>query len=229
MFYGVFFLSSSCYAKTQYISDVLVITLRKDQNLQSEIIGYLKSDEPVKIIAENETLAQIENRKGLVGWVKKKFLIPGPTKKQIIEELRKENTDLKEKIKKISAAKPDNNASIEQSSSDHLQQITALKQNAVQSKALMAEADKELANLIKEIAALRTKNKEIADQLQKVVVIKPGSPESVQLPLSRKNGTKKDFSWPKKENIIWFLAGGAIMLFGFIVGIFSRRRKAYYY
>ncbi|MGD9212880.1 MAG: TIGR04211 family SH3 domain-containing protein [Desulfobacteraceae bacterium] len=222
-------MSSSCYAKTQYISDVLVITLRKDQNLQSEIIGYLKSDEPVKIIAENETLAQIENRKGLVGWVKKKFLIPGPTKKQIIEELRKENTDLKEKIKKISAAKPDNNASIEQSSSDHLQQITALKQNAVQSKALMAEADKELANLIKEIAALRTKNKEIADQLQKVVVIKPGSPESVQLPLSRKNGTKKDFSWPKKENIIWFLAGGAIMLFGFIVGIFSRRRKAYYY
>lgn len=226
---GIFVHAAPVCAQTLYISDRLVIALRESPNMESNIIGYLESSDPVQLLEEDDDLARVRTKEGIEGWVKKKFLDAELPKTLVIKNLIKENNDLKEKLDTMVKAAGGNPTAVKPDPRQ-LQHISELKENAQRSKALMDQTEKELTGLLQEIASLRLKNQAVADQLQSVASVTPESSGAETAPGSLDSKLKKfGISWPQKNDLKWFMAGGGIMLFGFIVGFLSRRKKSYFY
>ncbi len=219
---GLIFEAKS-HAAPQYVSDVLVISLRSGKDTESEVIGYLKSSQPVEILAQDATVAKIRTENGTVGWVQKRFLVSERPKSMVIEDLKRENAALKKKLRDLESAPARDEGDEQPVSADRLEQVSELKENAYRSKEVMQKAEKELTDLLEEHAILRTKNQAIADQLQ------TASPPTDQLEAQIQVIRGKGIPVPRKENLLWFMIGSVIMLIGFVVGFLSRRKKVYHY
>ena len=119
--------SSPIHAKTMYVTDNLVITVRKKPGLDYRVVSQLTSNEKVEILKTENSWAQISYNDNKIGWVVKRFLtekIPGPIqiaalKKTVkkIEDFEKENRALKPK-----------NAEMEERISSLLQENQKLKE-----------------------------------------------------------------------------------------------------
>jgi len=99
--------SSTTHAKTMYITDDLIITVRRKPSLDFKIVDKLTSNEKVDILKTEGSWAQISFKDNKTGWVLKRFLTeetPKPIqiaelKKTVkkIEVLEKENIALKQR------------------------------------------------------------------------------------------------------------------------------------
>lgn len=93
----IFSLSSRCIAtaKTMYVTDMVHASMRTGPSVKNKIIAFVKSNHPVEVLDESKdwSYVRIENRKE--GWMLSRFLIEGPTKEKIIEQLKTENEELK--------------------------------------------------------------------------------------------------------------------------------------
>ncbi len=118
--------SSPLHAKTMYVSDNLIITVRSNPGLEFRVVDQLTSNEKVDLLKTEKSWAQISynNKKG---WVVKRFLTEEmPDSIQIVElkktvkkveDLEKENRALKQK-----------NAEMEERISSLLQENQKLKE-----------------------------------------------------------------------------------------------------
>ncbi|MEE8381836.1 MAG: SH3 domain-containing protein [Thermodesulfobacteriota bacterium] len=118
--------SSPLHAKTMYVSDNLIITVRSNPGLEFRVVDQLTSNEKVDLLKTEKSWAQISynNKKG---WVVKRFLTEEmPDSIQIVElkktvkkaeDLEKENRVLKQK-----------NAEVEKRISSLLQENQKLKE-----------------------------------------------------------------------------------------------------
>jgi len=103
--------------KTRYVTDVNKITMRTGQGLDHKILAIVKSGEKVEIIKQDEAWTMIRRSDGKEGWVLSRFLSSKKPNRLILENLKikyetlsvqsasfqKENTELKEKNKQLSA------------------------------------------------------------------------------------------------------------------------------
>lgn len=89
------------WARTGYVSDRLILNLRKAPDNGSPVIQGLKSDTPVFILEEKNEFYKIELKSKETGWVEKKYIIFELPKTLIIDQLTQENNDLKDKLSKL--------------------------------------------------------------------------------------------------------------------------------
>ena len=131
--------SSPIHAKTMYVTDNLVITVRKKPGLDFKVVDQLTSNEKVEILKTENSWAQISYNDNKIGWVVKRFLteeIPGPI--QIAE--------LKKTIKKIEGFEKENralkqrNTAMEERISSLLQENQKLKEKPYRIMLLLAGA-----------------------------------------------------------------------------------------
>ncbi len=94
------FPSSTC-ARSGYVSDRLLLSFRQEPNDTSAIIKTLKSDTPVIILEEKKEFYKIELQSKETGWVEKKFIVSKLPKTIIIDKLKKENNNLKNKFSRF--------------------------------------------------------------------------------------------------------------------------------
>jgi SH3 domain protein len=88
-------------AKTQYVSDELLITLREGKGNEYKIIKTLRTGTPLEILEETEHYLKVHTEEGLEGWVLKQYITSETPKAKIISGLRQEIDRLKTESKDV--------------------------------------------------------------------------------------------------------------------------------
>jgi SH3 domain protein len=195
----------AAHADTQYVSDMLVLTIRDNSDNDANILGYLKTADPVEVLETGNRFMRIRTKEGLEGWVQKNFISTGKPKSIIIKEMKNEISQLKAKIGEF-----ENNRDAD------LNEIRASSQD---DKLKIEQLTVKYNNLLKEsktkVAALTGKR----DRLKAI---------NRKLNIEVDNLSQDLNSNPKTKRIKFFLAGAGVLLLGFFLGLSSKRKKSYY-
>lgn len=195
----------AAHADTQYVSDMLVLTIRDNPDKDANILGNLKTADPVEVLEVGDRFMRIRTQGGLEGWVQKNFISAGKPKAIIIKKMRNEISQLKAKIEKF-----------EKNRAADLNKIRAGRQDA---KLKIEQLTEKYNTLLKEsnkkIAALTGER----DQLKAI---------KTELNIEVDNLKKDLDSHPKTKRIQFFLTGAGVLLFGFFLGSSAKRKKSYY-
>lgn len=211
-------------AKTGYVSDMLMLTFRMGPGGSYDVIKTLKSNTPVTILKEENGFYKVELLSNEIGWVDKNFIIFEPPKTLIIEQLKRENQALVNKISKLESTTgmlKEKNASTENDFSQKIKSLEASLKTALDEKAkvnnlltdntrkynTLIEQSKNIQDIIKDNKLFEEKNETLSKELET---------------LQEKN--KNQF---KTGMIKWFLAGGLVLLLGWIIGqsVSSKKRR----
>ena len=192
-------LSFAAQAKTQYVSDHLVITVRTGQGAQFQIIKTLESGEHVEVLEVTDTgYTRIETADGTEGWVRTQYLAEEPVASEKLvkaeAKLLKTRTalnNLKEKFASLSKEHKILSQSQATLSTDKQQLDTEL--------ARLSEVAKKPILLDKQNRELQQKNVTLEKDLQR---------------LNQENYSLKDRS--QRE---WFIAGALVLFGGMILGL----------
>lgn len=170
LFYFIIFIMIIClfpslvWAKTGYVSDKLILNFRQGPDNASDIIKTLKSDTPVIILEEKNEFYKIELQSKETGWVEKNFIIFEMPKTIIIDQLKKENDSLKNKISNLNLLETDLQTIDDGSLSNKDVKYDDLIKNAGNIQKIIQENQiyqKKNLDLLKKLEQLETKNEDL--------------------------------------------------------------------
>ena len=211
-------------ADTQYVSDLLIISIRESQDPDAPVLGYLRSAAALEVLEETQDLMQVRTEDGIQGWVRKKFIVKDKPKAIIIGELEAEIARLEDDLKNLQQGADTQVlmntikeykrqvAALTSSLESEKKTTSALKKNLQKLNAThqtLAKKQKNTAATIKELSSVKDENQALKE---KIAAMPPIDSNSL-LP----------------ENMKWFLIGGGVLLLGFIMGRVLRRgeRRSY--
>ena len=191
-----------CHAQTAYVSDMLILTLRKGPGPSYPVISALKSDTPLTIIKESNGYLKVALSSGEQGWVDKKYVVTDPPKLIIIDRLKKENAVLEDKIRVLT----------EQTDQSAMEQLKKENQTLTQN----------IETLKSQYAALKTASANVSNTLEENKRLKTRN-ASLSAELAQQKGNN-GFMF-KTGMIKWFLAGVGVLLLGWVIGLSVSSRK----
>jgi SH3 domain protein len=192
-------------ADTQYVSDMLVLTIRDNPDKEANILGNLKTADPVEVLETGNRFMRIRTQEGLEGWVQKNFISAGKPKAIIIKEMKNEISQLKAKIEEFENNRDADLNEIRASSQHDKLKIEQLTEKY---NTLLKESKPKIAALTGDRDKLKALNTELNIEVDNL---------------------KQDLdSNPKTKRIQFFLVGAGVLLLGFFLGLSSKRKKSYY-
>lgn len=210
-------------AETRYVGDQLIITMRQGKSTQHKILKTLKTGTPLEVLEEDESYFKVRTSDGVEGYVLRQYVSSTPPKSQRIAELEILNSSLQKKISTLENTKSNVENQLktmqdkyEQDFSGLTSKSSGLEQNleqALNNERIMAEKYDTLlaqAENVVEIAAERDK---LSQQNKKL--------EAEYNTLLNKTSKLSD-----SRMIRWFLAGGGVFFFGWIIGKISRKKRS---
>jgi len=220
-----FVIPAPSLADIQYVSDLLIISIRDGQDPDAAVLGYLRSAAAVDILEETNELMRIRTEDGIQGWVRKKFIVPDKPKAVIINELNEKVAILEENIQTLQ----------EGSDAQGLQKlIDGYKQRVTNLTASLDNEKRTRLALQRDLKKVNTEHRQLVNQSKKN---QEASKELASL--KNENKTLKDklasIPPPADEtpmlsgNMKWFLIGGGVLLLGFIVGRALKGKRSYRY
>jgi SH3 domain protein len=195
---------STVQAETMYVSDDIKITLRTGQGIDHKILAMIKIGQEVEVLQPDDEWTQVQLPNGIEGWVLTHFLTYD-------RPCRLEFGILKKKHETLST-----------------QSVFLLKENRIykeESKRLHTElsGSKEmLAATSKSYDTLKKESADFLDLKSKYEVT------SSQLADQTKKAEKLEEELSKlllHRNIIWFLSGAGVLIFGMLIGFSARRQR----
>ena len=166
--------------------------------------GRAKSLDNVSVLESDETWAKIRTENGIEGWVQKRYLTDTAPDVVRLKEIQDENKQLAVRLESLEAENKRLSFL-----SDELERKLA-EEKAAKSK--LEEEYSKLSDNATDYKVLQKEYEEARDKLTKVKVeaeeLKKTADETVNA-----------------RRIKWFIAGGAVLLAGWLVGIISARRK----
>ncbi len=216
VFLTCFGLADLCPAKTGYVSDMLILTLREGPSRTFPVIKKLQSDTPLTIMEEKDLFLKVGLASGETGWVDKRFVVYTLPKSTVIEQLKAENKALEEQIAQLKTAQEN----MAPSPDSPLPQISEEKLQAL---------ELELNNANEKINALETASAQATEKYQTLLNDSDNIKEIVSSNkrLKRENvtlakeiqGLEDQTSYLFRTGMIkWFLAGVGVLLLGWILG-----------
>jgi SH3 domain protein len=210
-------------ADTRYVGDQLIITLRQGKSTKHKILKTLETGTPVEVLEEGDSYLKVRTTDGVEGYVLRQYISSNPPKSQRIEELELENSSLKEKISGLQKAKNElevqlntiqSNYREEQSSmTDRTAELEQNLEQALENERIMAEKYETLLNQAQNVVEIAAERDALLVQNKKL--------NSDVATLQKKNDKLSD-----SRMIKWFLAGGGVFFFGWIIGKISRKKRS---
>ena len=210
-------------ADTRYVGDELIITLRQGKSNQHKILKTLKSGTPMEVLEEDESYLKVRTEDGVEGYVLRQYITTDPPKTKRIEELEMRNTSLQNKIKTLEEAKSRLEMQLKTVEEDYKQKFSALTARSTEMEQNLEQAlnnERISAEKYDTLLAQAENVVEIAaehDQLQQ----KNKKLEADVAALLKNNDELSD-----SRMIKWFLAGGGVFFFGWIIGKISRKKRS---
>jgi len=213
------------FAKTGYVSDMLLLTFRQGPGNSYAVTKTLQSNTPVSILEEKNGFYKVELQSREIGWVDKKFIIFELPKTFVINQLKKENELLENKLLQLDTSTQtfkDKISTRENESSQKIQSLEASLKAAMDEKVSMgnslSETQGKYNTLIKQSKSIQKivkENKTFQEE---------NSTLSKELEITK--AKNKDLL--KTGMIKWFLSGVGVLLLGWIIGqtVSSKKRKS---
>jgi len=212
-------------ARTGYVSDMLILTVRQGPGTSFPVLQTLKSNTSVIILEEDKGYYKTELSSGETGWVDKQFIIFETPKTIIIEELTRQKNELETKLTTISVSYDQLNAQMNAQESEQNKKTAALEaghKEAIDKTKLLENQLKEIQNnyttlenqsrdvrkIVEKNKTLEEKNKQLSNNIEQL-----------------ENETSRLF---RTGMIKWFLAGVGVLLLGWLIGqsVSSNKRRS---
>jgi len=210
-------------ADTRYVGDQLVITLRQGKSTKHKIMKTLKTGTPMEILEEDPTYFKVRISDGTEGYVLRQYISSELPKALRIKELEIKNSGLQNKIGELEKAK--NNLEIQL---DEIQKKYALEVSELKTKSTNLEQNIDLAlnnqdEMTEKYNTLLAQSEnvlQLADEREKLLK------ENIKLTAGIKELRKENKKMADSKMIKWFLAGGGVFFFGWIIGRISRKKRS---
>lgn len=211
-------------AETQYVSDQLVITLRRGKSNQHAIIKSLKTDTPLEVLEleEGDEYAKIRLTSGEEGYVLAQYLTSETPKTHIISRLEKEVEKLQGNLEEVENKRnqlTEDLMSIKEETSSKSEELNSY----------ISELESELSQTKEELQLLNETYSNLLDKSKKIMEIT--SERDTLLENNKKLTLEVRFLREEKSRLMhsamikWFLAGGGVFFFGWFIGKVSRKKK----
>ncbi|WP_321369955.1 TIGR04211 family SH3 domain-containing protein [uncultured Desulfuromusa sp.] len=204
-------ITSSAYAETGYISDQLIVTVRSGKGNEYKVLETLPTATPVEILEEDKTHVKVITPKGTEGYIQRHYVSKAVPKNIQITQLKNEIETLQQKMQS-------GQQSLQTSVNDintYKQQITDLSQQLTQSRKEQERVSLEYKTLLSKsdnVLNLSTENDRLIEENRLL---------NSELLLLR----EENQNFHRSNMIQWFLAGGGVLLLGWIMGKFSRKKQ----
>jgi len=219
------FVPQPAQGETRYVSDILVVTVRSSAGENFDTLETLKTNEPVEVLGEQGMYTHVKTPSGTDGWILSQYLVKETPKPVIISRLEKEKRVLESRVKDLEAVE-----------SNLKEEVKSLKERYkstvgdIEEKYTKATTD--ASQTSKELETVREKLNRLTEQSSDVVAL---AQERDGLRTAN-DGLTSEVEYLRRENerlgrtgmIRWFLAGGGVLLVGWMVGRVSRKKKKYY-
>jgi SH3 domain protein len=211
-------------AKTQYVSDQLIITLREGEGNEYKIIKMLKTGTPLEIIEESELYLKVRTESGSEGWVLKQYVTEEIPKPEIIAGLEKKIDRLNIEIEQYKKDKESLQDELKTAKSDHNNKIRDLQQIVSASKGKAEQTSRDLKEVTEKYNALLKDSKDVVFLVKERDNIKTSNSE---LQTKTEQLQKENDELKQLQMIWWFVAGGGVFFVGWIIGKISRQKRFY--
>ena len=214
----------SAEADTRYVGDQLVITLRQGKSTKHKIVKTLKTGTPVEILEEEDpSYFKVRINDGTEGYVLRQYISSNPPKTLRIDELEIENSGLQKKISELQKTK----ISLEKQLNG-IQEKYAREFSDLTTKS--ADYEQNLEQSLNNERIITEKYNTLMAQAENVIKIAQERDQLLQKNKKLAAGIKELRNENEKISdsrmIKWFLAGGGVFFFGWIIGKISRKKRS---
>lgn len=198
-------------AKTGYISDVLVVTVRDQKGNNYNVLETLISNSPVEIIDEDKVYVRVRTPKGTEGYIRKQYISREIPKNIQIKKLNSEVAKLKQQLQETTEHSSRNILTADQQKQD-LEQLTKQLTETESKLAEVTTAYELLQQDSGHVVSLKSENEQLHQENQQI---------NSELSILR----EENQNFHRSNMIQWFLAGGGVFFGGWLVGKISRRKQ----
>lgn len=220
---ATFMAVSHADADTRYVGDQLIITLRQGKSTQHKILKTLETGTPVEVLEEDESYLKVKTSDGTEGYVLRQYISSSPPKSQRIDELEMEKSTLLKKIQALENARDSLETKYNLIQDKYDREVSEI---SAQSSDIALELEQALNNE----SSMAEKYNTLLAQSENVVEIAAERDrlllENKNLAAEIKNLQKTTEKMADSRMIKWFLAGGGVFLFGWIIGKISRKKRS---
>ncbi|MEN8231335.1 MAG: TIGR04211 family SH3 domain-containing protein [Thermodesulfobacteriota bacterium] len=211
-------------ADTRYVGDQLVITLRMGKSAQHKILKTLKTGASMEVLEEEDpSYLKVRTSDGTEGYVLRQYISSNLPKALRIDELEIENSGLQKKISELQQTK----ISLEK-------QLSGIKEKYAREFSDLttksADYEQNLEQSLNKERIITEKYNTLMAQAENVVMIAQERDQLLQKNKKLTTGIKELRNEYKKASnskmIKWFLAGGGVFFFGWIIGKISRKKRS---
>lgn len=210
--------------ETRYVTDILFVSVRQDPADNAPALATLQSGNKVEVLAEQGRFLQVKTESGVAGYIPRQYLVAATSKGVGQAGIEKERDRLKDELvvaererkaavtaldvlRKAQAGKTSTVAPAQPGLAVELEQVKNDLTESRRKYDTLVAGSRDLVGLTKE-----------RDQLRK-----EAARLSAELDSLRAEGAKLGY----KEMIPWFLSGGGVLFFGWILGKMSRQKRRF--
>jgi len=204
LFFLVLPLIQDALASTLYVAPSSEVPLRTGKSNAKKIIAVLADGTQVELLQEEDAWALVRTAGGKEGWILRRYLTENPPPRMQVDSLRKKNQTLREKYQKLKAELEELSAT----GSDFKKQLTKCIAERDNIKAEYNRLKQDAANVIQTGKMLAETQKKLSQANAQLISLK-----------------QKVNNMEANSNVKWFLAGGGVLLAGWLLGLFSGRRR----
>lgn len=225
LIFAVFSSPLSSSAETRYVDDQLYITLRQGESSEHKIIKTLRTGTPLEVIEDGSPYMKVRTESGQEGYVLSRYISKEIPKNNVISNLEIERDRLSGQVADLQGRLNETASELESIKRRNIEIVQEAKERQAEVERKYADTAKALHDTVSKYEELLDQSKNVvenSDRLKKI--------NKVNLELNREvlQLRKKDSSMKRSHYIGWFLAGGATLLLGWILGrIPTRRRRRY--
>ena len=214
---------ATLYADTQYVSDKLIITMRRGAGSDYMIIKTLKSGEALEILKEKDKYYKVKTSGGETGWVLKQYITPDTPKPIIVAGLSRKLKSLNATIEKLKNEKSTIKSDLTKEQGLHKKDATKLEKNLNKANDQIFRSNKKLKEVTRKYDILVKDS----DNVVRIVGERDMFRKENKRLTSEVSTLKENNKSLSNRNIVfWFVAGGGVLLIGWLIGQISKKRKS---
>ena len=220
-----FFLPAiSAFADTRYVVDELIITMRLGKGTGFKILKSLKTGTAVEVLEdEDKSYLKVRTSDGVEGYVLRQYISKNPPKAKRIEELEVLNRSQQERINTLETARSALAEQLETIEEEYGRKFAGMSSRTAGLEQKLEQAVSRERQLAERYATLET-------QAENVLAVVAERDDLLQrnktMETEVRDLRQKSEKLANTRMIKWFLAGGGVFLFGWIVGKISRKKRS---
>jgi len=200
-------------AETRYISDQLVVNVRTATGNDYKSLENLPTDSPVEVLKEVAGFVQVKTEKGTIGFIPNQYVSKNIPKSIQISELTRQLTELQTQLENERQEYQKSSKSANSGQQDFAAVSNELRQTKLELEKVSSDYKtlrESSADVIDLMTGYETQTEEILRLSNEVAVLQ-----------------KENNNFHRSNMVQWFLAGGAVFFFGWLIGKISRRKRGF--